>query len=165
MTGEPFSFHCWLPSGNLISNETFFINSDPNTTITAAGDSAHPLTITAYNQQTGEILLESGRGYTRLGIVKPDIGAPGYRIPCAIPEGRYGTITGTGAAAAHTTGVAATIMEWAYSKGNYTAVTGNQVNRLIIREAARDENQTYPNNIWGYGKLDPSEMYKRLLSQ
>lgn len=165
MTGEPFSFHCWLPSGNLISNETFFINSDPNTTITAAGDSAHPLTITAYNQQTGEILLESGRGYTRLGMVKPDIAAPGYRIPCAIPEGRYGTITGTGAAAAHTTGVAATAMEWAYSKGNYTAVTGNQVNRLIIREAARDENQTYPNNIWGYGKLDPSEMYKRLLSQ
>lgn len=163
--GEPFSFHCWLPSGNLISNETYFLNANPDTTITADGDSSHPLTVTAYNQQNGEILLESGRGYTRLGLVKPDVGAPGYRIPCAIPEGRYGTITGTGAAAAHTTGVAATVMEWAYSLGNYTAVTGNQVNRLIIREADREENQTYPNNIWGYGKLDPINIFKRLSSQ
>lgn len=165
ISGEPFSFHCWLPSGNLISNETFFPDSDPNTTITASGDSSYPLTVTAYNQENGEILLESGRGYTRLGMVKPDIGAPGYRIPCAIPEGRYGTITGTGAAAAHAAGVAATVMEWAYSKGNYTAVTGNQVNRLIIREADREKNLTYPNNIWGYGKLDPYEIFKRLISQ
>jgi subtilisin family serine protease len=162
---EPFSFHCWLPSGNLISNETFFSNSDPNTTITAQGDAAHPLTVTAYNQQSGEILRESGRGFTRLGQVKPDIGAPGYRIPCAIPENQYGTITGTGAAAAHTAGVAAMVMEWAYSKGNYTAVTGNQVNRLIIREADRAQDQNYPNNIWGYGKLDANEVFQRLLGQ
>lgn len=151
--------------GEFDINETYFLNADPNTTITADGDSSHPLTVTAYNQQNGEILLESGRGYTRLGLVKPDVGAPGYRIPCAIPEGRYGTITGTGAAAAHTTGVAATVMEWAYSLGNYTAVTGNQVNRLIIREADREENQTYPNNIWGYGKLDPINIFKRLSNQ
>lgn len=165
VTDEPFSFHCWLPSGNLISNETFFSDSDPNTTITAQGDAAHPLTVTAYNQLNGEILPESGRGYTRLGQVKPDIGAPGYRIPCAIPENRYGTITGTGAAAAHTAGVAAMVMEWAYSKGNYTAITGNQVNRLLVREAERVQDETYPNNIWGYGKLDAEELFKRLLGQ
>lgn len=165
VSDEPFSFHCWLPSGNLISNETFFPDSDPNTTITAQGDAAHPLTVTAYNQLNEEILPESGRGYTRLGQIKPDIGAPGYRIPCAIPENRYGTITGTGAAAAHVAGVAAMVMEWAYSKGNYTAVTGNQVNRLLVREAQRAPDETYPNNIWGYGKLDSEEVFKRLLEQ
>lgn len=162
---EPFSFHCWLPSGNLISNETFFSDSDPNTTITAQGDAEYPLTVTAYNQQNGEILPESGRGYTRLGQIKPDIGAPGYRIPCAIPENQYGTITGTGAAAAHAAGVGAMIMEWAYSKGNYTAVTGNQVNRLLVREAQRAQDVSYPNNIWGYGKLDVEEVFKRLSGQ
>ncbi|WP_394525124.1 S8 family peptidase [Lacrimispora sp. JR3] len=163
VSDEPFSFHCWLPSGNLISNETFFPDSDPNTTITAQGDATNPLTVAAYNQQNGEILPESGRGYTRLGQVKPDISAPGYRIPCAIPENRYGTITGTGAAAAHTAGVAAMVMEWAYSKGNYTAVTGNQVNRLLVREAKRTQDETFPNQIWGYGILDDDEVFRRLL--
>ena len=163
VSDEPFSFHCWLPSGNLISNETFFPDSDPNTTITAQGDATNPLTVAAYNQQNGEILPESGRGYTRLGQVKPDISAPGYRIPCAIPENRYGTITGTGAAAAHTAGVAAMVMEWAYSKGNYTAVTGNQVNRLLVREAKRTQAETFPNQIWGYGILDDDEVFRRLL--
>lgn len=159
---EPFSYHCWLPSGNLITNETFFVDSDPNTTITAQGDSMHPLTVTAYNQYNGEILAESGRGYTRLGLIKPDVGAPGYQLSCAIPDYQYGTVTGTGAATAHAAGVVAMVMEWAYSKGNYTAVTGNQVNRMIMRGASRDQADSYPNHIWGYGKLDAEGVFKQL---
>lgn len=160
---EPFSFHCWLPSGNLISNETFFLNANPDTTITSPGDAVHPLTVTAYNQLNNNILNESSRGYTRLAQVKPDVGAPGYQLPCAIPDNQYGTATGTGAAAAHAAGIAAMVMEWAYSKGNYTAVTGNQVNRLIIRGAQRDDTNTYPNNIWGYGRVDAEGIFDQLL--
>ena len=160
---EPFSFHCWLPSGDLISNETYFPDSDPNTTITAPADALHSLAITAYNQQDGGVLRESGRGYTRLGQVKPDVTAPGYFVSCAIPQNQYGTITGTGAAAAHTTGIAAMIMEWAYSKGNYTSVTGNQINRLIIREAVREPGLSYPNQVWGYGTVAPEEIFQRLI--
>lgn len=161
---EPFSYHCWLPSGNLITKETFFMDSNPDTTITAQGDSMHPLTVTAYNQNNGEILAESGRGYTRLGQVKPDVGAPGYQLSCAIPDYQYGTVTGTGAAAAHAAGVIAMVMEWAYNKGNYTAITGNQVNRLIMRGASRDRLDSYPNNIWGYGKLDAEGIFKQLMT-
>lgn len=35
---EPFSFHSWLPSGDLISNDTFFLEANPNTTITSPGN-------------------------------------------------------------------------------------------------------------------------------
>ncbi|MBE5978734.1 MAG: peptidase S8 [Paenibacillaceae bacterium] len=150
----PFSYNSWLPSGNLISNETYFVNSDPNTTITMQGDTANLLTATAYNQNTGSILEQSSRGYTRLGQIKPDLAAPGYNIPCAIPDFQYGTATGTGVAAAYAAGIAAMIIEWAYIKGNYTAVTGNQINRLMMRAAERDPDYVYPNNIWGYGKLN-----------
>jgi len=161
---EGFSYHAWLPSGNLISNETFFLNSSPDTTITSQGDASHPLTVTAYNQLDGTILNESSRGYTRLGLVKPDLGAPGYQLPCALPDFRYGNATGTGAAAAHAAGVAAMVMEWAYNKGNYTSVTGYQVNRLLIRGAGRNPANVYPNNIWGYGQLDAENMFRQLTS-
>jgi len=159
---ESFSFHAWLPSGNLISNETFFLDSNPDTTIIAQGDAIHPLTVTAYNTLDGNILNESSRGYTRMGLVKPDVGAPGYLLPCALPDFQYGTATGTGAAAAHAAGIAAMVMEWAYNKGNYTAVTGYQVNRLMIRGAKRGSSYIYPNNVWGYGQLDAQNMFRQL---
>jgi subtilisin family serine protease len=161
MDHEAFSFHAWLPSGSLISNETFFLDSDPDTTITSQGDAVHPLTVTAYNPLDGNILKESSRGYTRMGLVKPDVGAPGYQLPCALPDFQYGTATGTGAAAAHAAGIAAMIMEWAYNKGNYTAVTGYQINRLMIRGAKRDSLYVYPNNVWGYGQLDAENIFRQ----
>ncbi|WP_077611029.1 S8 family peptidase [Clostridium sp. Marseille-P2415] len=159
---EPFSFHSWLPSGNLISNETYFFGSTPDTTITAPGNARNPLTVAAYNQFNNKILEESGRGYTRFGQTNPDIAAPGYRIPCAIPGNEYGVITGTGAAAAHAAGAVAMVMEWGFCKGNNTAVTGNQINRMIIRGAQRFNTYTYPNNIWGYGQIDVYKLFKRI---
>ncbi len=120
------------------------------------------LTVTAYNQYSDTILAESGRGYTRSGLIKPDIVAPGYQLTCAIPNGQYSKLTGTGAAAAHTAGIMAMIMEWAYSRGNFTAITGIQINRMIIREARRSNMYLYPNNIWGYGQINIYNILSRL---
>jgi subtilisin family serine protease len=159
---EPFSFHSWLPSGNLISDETYFLKGDPNTTITTPGNTMSILTVTAYNQINDTILPESGRGYTRSGLIKPDVAAPGFQLPCAIPELQYGTLTGTGAAAAQAAGIIAMIMEWAYSRGNFTAITGVQINRMIIREAYRSNMYIYPNNIWGYGQINISNILNLL---
>ncbi|SEU26343.1 Subtilase family protein [Lacrimispora sphenoides] len=159
---EPISFHSWLPSGNLLSNETFFLNPNPDTTITSPGNGLHQLTVTAYNQFNDSILLESSRGYTRSGQVKPDIAAPGYELPCALPRNQYGSITGTGAAAAHTAGAIAMILEWGISRGNYTSMTGYDVNRLIIRGGRREGANVFPNNIWGYGQLDVNNLFRRL---
>jgi len=158
-----FSFNCWLPSGNLISNETYFVHSNPDTTITMQGDTTYLLTAAAYNQNDGSILPESSRGYTRLGQVKPDLAAPGYNIPCAIPEFQYGTATGTGAAAAYAAGIAVKIIEWAHIKGNYTGLTGSQISRLMMRAAERDPGYVYPNNIWGYGKLSADNIFNDIL--
>lgn len=162
LDNAPLSFHVWLPSGNLISNETFFLNPNPDTTITSPGNATNQLTVTAYNQFNDSTLLESSRGYTRNGLVKPDIAAPGYQIPCALPGNQYGTLTGTGAAAAHTAGAIAMIMEWGILRGNLTFMTGYDANRLIIRGARRDNSIIYPNNIWGYGQLDVNNLFQRL---
>lgn len=159
---EPFEFHSWLPSGNLISNDTYFFNANPDTTITCPGNGRFPLTVTAYNQLDDTNLLTSSRGYTRNNRIKPDIAAPGYQLPCAIPQNQYGMLSGTGAAAAYAAGVAAMVMEWGYNKGNYTPITGNQINRVMARGARRDDAYMYPNTIWGYGRLDVEEIFNRL---
>ncbi|WP_313154362.1 S8 family peptidase [Lacrimispora sp.] len=157
---ESFSFHAWLPAGNLITDETYFINPDPNVTITSPGNALSVLTVTAYNQFNNYILEESGRGYTRLGAIKPDIAAPGYHIPCAVPGNKYGTATGTGAAAAHAAGVMAMVFEWGIVKENYIQMTGSLVNRQLIWYAMRDKAITYPNNIWGYGQVEINNLFE-----
>ncbi|MDR1773024.1 MAG: S8 family peptidase [Hungatella sp.] len=160
LNNDSFSFHAWLPTGDLISDETYFTNSDPDVTITSPGNARSLLTVTAYNQFDNNILEESGRGYTRIGLIKPDIAAPGYRIPCALPGNRYGTATGTGTAAAHTAGIMAMVFEWAVVRRNYIQMTGNIINRQLIWNAMRDDNNAYPNNIWGYGKVEISNFFK-----
>ncbi|WP_077611256.1 S8 family peptidase [Clostridium sp. Marseille-P2415] len=162
LENEPFSFHCWLPSGSLITDETFFLNPNPDTTITSPGNGTNQLTVAAYNQFNDSILPETSRGYTRSGLVKPDISAPGFQIPCAVPGNQYGTATGSGAAAAHAAGVVAMVMEWAIQRGNYPSTTGNDINRLIIRGAVRSDAQIYPNNIWGFGRLEVNSLFERL---
>lgn len=159
---EPFSFHCWLPSGNLISNGTFFLNSSPDTTITSPGYSRHNLTVTGYNQLNGNILVQSGRGYSRSGLVKPDLAAPAYQIPCAIPQNQYGSLTGSDASAAIAAGASALVFEWTQGKGNFTYLSGAQVNRMLIRTALRNTDYNYPNNIWGYGQLDVYDLIQRI---
>ena len=162
LSGEAFSFHAWLPSGHLISPETFFPISNPDTTLTTPAGTGHPLAVAAYNQLNDSILPESGRGYTRTGVIKPDIAAPGYEITCALPGNAYGSLTGTGAATALAAGMIAMFFEWAVSRGNYTTITGNDVNRLIMRGARRSGVLNYPNNIWGYGRIDINHLFERL---
>lgn len=161
--GQPFYLHSWLPSGNLISDNTYFLNASPDVTITNPGNSYSTLTVSAYDQFDDTILEQSGRGYTSDGLVKPDVAAPGYQIPCAITGNLYGTMTGTGAAAAYAAGGIAMVMEWTLCKGNYTRLTGKQINRMIVRGARRSSSYFYPNNVWGYGQLDVNEIISRLI--
>ena len=159
---NPFCYHCWLPAAEMISEDTYFLNSNPDTVITSPGNADYALTVGAYNQYNDSILLTSGRGYTWGGRVKPDIAAPGFEIPCAIPHNGYMRLTGTGAAAAHAAGAVAMIFEWAVVMGNYTSITGNDVNTLVLRGASRKAADSYPNNIWGYGKLDLYSLFELL---
>lgn len=162
LENEPFSFHSWLPAGNIISSETYFLQSNPDTTILSPGNSIHALTVTAYNQDSDSILIDSSRGYSRIGLPKPNLAAPGFNLTCALPDNRYGSLTGTGAAAAHTTGIIALLFEWAVSRGNYTSITGVDINQLLIRGASRSPTTSYPNNIWGYGQVNINGVFERL---
>lgn len=156
-------FDSWLPSGDIISSDTFFLVPDPEVTVTSPGNAHNPLTVTAYNPLQNSILLTSSRGYSATGTITPDLAAPGYAVKGPIPNQNYGTATGTGAAAAHTTGIIALLLEWAVLKGNYTTITGRDIGRLLTRGARRDDGIVYPNPVWGYGQIDIVGLFKNFL--
>lgn len=148
------NFHIWLPLEELQSGRTYFLSSNPDTTITVPGNARLPITVGGYNIANNSLFLESGRGYTITGNVKPDLSAPAVEILGANPQNRFTPRTGTCGAAAITTGAAALILEWAVVRGNASRITAADIKNMLIQGAARDNERLYPNREWGYGRLD-----------
>jgi len=162
MDNATTEFNVWLPSAQLISDETYFLQSSPDKTITSPGNAPKSITITSYNPQSGGIAINASRGYTRSNIIKPDLAAPGVDLTCPLIGNTYGTASGTGCATAHTAGIAAMMLEWGIVKGNYTSMNGQDIQKLLIRGAKRSEDLEYPNNVWGYGKVNIYNVFQRL---
>lgn len=148
------TFNIWLPMGDFITNNTYFIQSDPYTTITSPGNAPIPITATAYNPDNNNLYQRASRGYSRTNTVKPDIGAPGVNIQAPNLNHGFTNMTGTSAAAAHTAGVTAMMLEWGIVRGNYPGIDTVEVKKFIIRGAAQNPGLVYPNRDWGYGILD-----------
>nr|WP_245156610.1 S8 family peptidase [Clostridium aminobutyricum] len=155
-------FNVWLPGDHFISNETYFLNSCPNVTITSPGNSQEPMTITAYDPDSGELADFSSLGYSRTNFVKPDLAAPGVNMICPTLGNSYGSASGTGAAAAYASGVVAMVLEWAVIKGHNTDIKGYDIKKLLIQSAQRNMYMKYPNPKWGYGKIDLMGLHRLL---
>ena len=158
------SFHIWLPMGDFISPETYFIQSNPYTTVTSPGNALTPITVTAYNPVTTTLYQNASKGYTRINEIKPELAAPGVNILAPTLEQGFTEMTGTGAAAAHTTGVAAMFLEWGIVRGNYPGIDTVEVKKFLIRGAKQSPRLQYPNRDWGYGAIDIFNVFNVLRS-
>lgn len=150
-------YHMWLPVHGFISDETFFLRPDPDTTITDPGNTAAIITIAAYSHQTGGIYLHSSRGFTRTGNIKPDLAAPGVRL--GLPD--YQEVTGTSFAAAMTAGAAAILLSWSAYTPSAPRINTSIAKAFLIRGADRRTSVEYPSREWGYGTLN---LYNSFLS-
>lgn len=148
------SFHIWLPMKGFISDNTFFVQSDPYTTITSPGNSPIPLTVTAYSPDNNTLYRRAGKGYSRVNTIKPELASPGVNIQAPDLNKGFTFMTGTSAAAAHTAGVMAMALEWGIVRGNYPGASTLEVKNFLIRGAQRNPKLSYPNRDWGYGILD-----------
>ncbi len=155
-------FHIWLPMEGFISKDTFFIKSNPYTTILALGNATIPVTVTAYNDVDDSLYLNSSRGFTRTGIIKPNIAAPGVNVTGPTLEKGFAEFTGTSIAAAHTSGIVAMILEWGIVRGNLIGMSTIEINKLLMRGARRELDIEYPNRDWGYGILDVYSVFDSL---
>lgn len=155
-------FNAWLPSGSIISDDTYFLNSSPDTTITPPGDAHYAMTFGAYDSDNNSIYISSGRGYTTSGIVKPDMASPGVNMIAPTLDNKFELITGTGAASAFASGIVSMILEWAISDNNWISMNGIEMKELLIRGATRDQGTIYPNSTWGYGKINIYGFFDKL---
>ena len=147
-------FHMWLPVEGLISQDTYFLEPSPYTTVTAPGDARNSITATAYQHRDGSIYIAAGRGYTPDGMITPHLAAPGVNVKVPLVRGDFGTRSGTSISAAQTASIAALLFEWAIIRDNQPFFTGSSVKYYLQRGARREENMQYPNPEWGYGKVD-----------
>ena len=154
------AFHVWLPIQS--RPQLTFIQPEPDTTITTPSAANIPITVGGYDALTGAAYLESGRGFDAIGRVKPELCAPAIDVSGAGLRNNYVTDTGTSAAAAITAGAAALVLEWGILRGNAPAMNSVEVKNLLIRGCRRDDNLTYPNQQWGYGRLDVYHSFENL---
>lgn len=160
------TFHLWLPGREFLSEGTFFLRPDPDTTIMEPGNARAPITLTAYNHETGGIYIHASRGYSRSGQIKPELTAPGVNILGASVSGPpFVRMTGTSAAAAHAAGAAASFLSWGVLQGNYPYMNTSVLKTLFIRGAKRNPELPYPNREFGYGTLDLTQSFLQLRRQ
>lgn len=157
------TFHLWLPVRGFITDETYFLRPDPDTTITDPGNARYPITVTAYDHTRNSIYIHASRGYSRSGQIKPDLAAPGVNILGASSSGRRLTrMSGTSVSAAHLAGAAAILLSWGILDGNYPYLNTPVLKSIFIRGAQRNPALTYPNREFGYGTLNLYEAFLHL---
>ncbi len=159
ITGE---FHMWLPIQSLTGNDIRFVEPNPDTTITMPGNIRLGITVGGYNALTEARFLESGRGFSGTGQVKPEFCAPAVDVFGANLRGGYAKQTGTSASAAITAGAAALVLEWGILRGNAPTMNSVEVRNFLIRGCKRESNRNYPNTEWGYGKLNLYQSFQIL---
>lgn len=145
-------FNIWLPITNFIGTDTFFTNSDPDTTLTEPANAVIPIIATAYNYRNDSMFIDASRGFTRSNMTNPTLAAPGVDILGPSLRNGYTVLSGTSVAAAFVTGTVAMIQEW--GRRNQRQLDTLEIKNYLIRGAKREPNRTYPNREWGYGILD-----------
>lgn len=158
-------FHIWLPMESLLEGRVYFLNPNPDTTLTMPSDAHVCMTVGGYQATTGVSYIESGRGFLVGKKVKPDFIAPAVNVSGKGLRGQYVTNTGTSIAAAITAGAAAQILEWAVTKRNAIGINSVDIKNLLIRGCRRELEQDYPNTQNGYGKLDVQAAFELLRRQ
>lgn len=141
-------FHLWLPITEFLETSVTFLEPNPDVTLTEPANAERVITISAYNGLSDSWFLQSGRGFTKDGDIKPDLAAPGVQVSTAL-----GPKTGSCMAAALAAGCVAQFMEWAVVDGYIPTVESRAIKSFLIRGADRSENVVYPDNRWGFGKL------------
>lgn len=155
-------FHMWLPISQFITEGTYFIRSDPDTTIVVPGTTPAVITFTAYRHDNNSLYLQASRGYGRNCGIKPDLASPGVNVYGPNLRQGYTRKTGSSIAAAIGASACALLLEWGIIRGNIPNMDTNAIKKLLIRGAVRDGTRTYPNREWGYGRLNLYETFQRL---
>jgi hypothetical protein len=142
-------FDLWLPLLQFQQAPVYFLSPQPDVTLTEPAMASEVIAVSAYHPANASFYIESGRGFSRNGLPRPDVSAPGVDVSTI-----YGKQSGSGFAAALTAGAVAQLMQWAVVERNNIFADSRVVKGYLIRGARRQADLSYPNKEWGYGRLD-----------
>ncbi len=150
-------FHFWLPISQFLSAPVYFLESTPYITLTDPAMALDVISVSTYDAANNSFYIDSGRGFSRTGAIRPDFAAPGVSISTV-----RGRESGSSLAAAITAGAVAQFMQWAVVEGNNRLVESREIKNYFIRGASRSFDMTYPNREWGYGRLNISGTFEAI---
>ncbi len=150
-------FHFWLPISQFLSAPVYFLESTPYITLTDPAMALDVISVSTYDAANNSFYIDSGRGFSRIGEIRPDFAAPGVSISTV-----RGRESGSSLAAAITAGAVAQFMQWAVVEGNNSLVESREIKNYFIRGASRSFDMTYPNREWGYGRLNISGTFEAI---
>lgn len=155
-------YQIYLPMTEHLTGEVIFLDPSPNETITLPGIAEIPMTASGYDDKKNGAYINSSRGFTETGRVKPDFAAPAVNVYGAGLRKTFQTATGTSVAAAITAGAVALFMEWAAVRGNEPDINCVDVKNYFLRGTRRRAEGIYPNRIVGYGLLDLLQVFYQI---
>lgn len=145
----------WLSDKSLLPSGTKFLKSNQFTTLTIPSTSEKTISVSYYDGETEAVLGESGKGFTTDGRVNPNIATIGTNVlTTSLDRKSVSTVSGSSVATAIMTGACALIIQWGIVNGNDPTLYSTKLKSLLIYAANREDNQVYPNEVWGYGKLN-----------
>lgn len=152
------AFHVWLPISQFLSAPAYFLEPSPYVTMTEPSFAKNAISVSTYDSDNNSFYINSGRGFSRTGDIKPDLAAPGVNVSTI-----RGKASGSSLAAAITAGAAAQFLQWAVVEENNIVVESRGIKNYLIRGASRSFDISYPSREWGYGRLNMVGTFNALI--
>lgn len=154
MTSE---VNLWLPMGEFLEGEVYFLESEPTVTLCEPANAPLLLVVGGFSTENGSLAPFSGRGFTADGLNQPTLQAPSVNVRGPFAGGGYIVKSGTSIGAAYTAGAVALFLEYIEEYRRTGAVA--PMDTVLLRNlfslgAVREEGVEYPSPAYGYGKLN-----------
>ncbi|MDO5010853.1 MAG: bile acid germinant receptor pseudoprotease CspC [Intestinibacter bartlettii] len=167
VTGENVingEFNAYLPNKNLISDNTRFIDSDSNATITRYGLLREVITVGTYNTKSNSMWIGSSKGPAETNDFILDIVAPGVDIISNYLDNTFNTATGSGVSSSVVCSVIALLIEFIINQTEFyrLSIYSEPIKTYLMLGATQKPIYTYPNTSYGYGILNYPNTLQRI---
>jgi subtilisin family serine protease len=146
-------YDIWLLQKELLKTGTRFLQPDESTTLMTPSTAQNALVTSYYNQEDNSVILESGRGFTRAGSIKPSITMGAMDLLTVGLNNRLRVASGAALAGALLAGAVAMIYQWGLVEGNDMSLYPPKLLSYVISATLRETGGIYPNEQWGYGRF------------